>query len=245
MPDIPSRRQRAFYIKIAVLFYVVWIVVIELEGRFAATLPGIDLGTAFDQRIPLIPQLVWAYLLCYFLPLLPVFVTRDWHRFNRGLLAILVANVPALAVYLLLPVHLTRPELSGSLSERVLQFIYATDYQPSANKLPSLHVVFSWLAYLMCRKQGLPRWGEWTVGVLALVISLSTLFVKQHILYDVLSGVVWAFVAWWLAGKFYERLCRPEWDAPTAVKAVARQLAPATVISVVLLLALARILPVY
>lgn len=244
MPEISSGRQRAFYVKIAVLFYVVWIVVIELVGRFAATLPGVELTTALDRRMPLIPEFVWVYQLCYYFPLLPLIVAKDWHRFNRGLLAIVVANVPALAMYLLMPVHIARPELGASFSERVLHFIYTTDYQPSANKLPSLHVIFSWLVYVMCRKQGLPRWSEWTVGGLAFLISVSTLFVKQHILYDVVSGTAWAFVAWWLAGKLYEHLRRPEWDALTAVKAMARRLAPALLICAALLFTLTRIVPI-
>ena len=244
MSEISRDRHRAFYFKIAVLFYVVWIVVIELVGRFAATLPGIELTTALDRRIPLLPGFVWVYQLCYYFPLLPLIVATDWHRFNRGLLAIVVANLPALAMYLIMPVHIARPELGTSFSERVLHFIYTTDYQPSANKLPSLHVVFAWLVYLMCRKQGLPRWGEWAVGGLAFFISLSTLFIKQHILYDVVSGTAWAFAAWWLAGKLYEHWRRPEWDGPTAAKKVARRMAPALLIGAALLILLTRIVPI-
>jgi membrane-associated phospholipid phosphatase len=243
--EVPAARHRFFYVKVAALFYVVWIVVIEVVGRFAATLPGADLTTSFDQRIPLLPGFVWVYQICYYFPLLPLVIAQDWHRFNRGLLAIVVANLPALAMYLLVPVHIARPELGHSLSERVLHFIYTTDYQPSANKLPSLHVVFAWLVFLMCRRQGLPRWGEWTVGALAILISLSTLFIKQHILYDVVSGTVWAFAAWGLAGKLYARWRQPEWDAPTTIKAIGRRMAPALLIGAALLILLSRIVPMY
>jgi membrane-associated phospholipid phosphatase len=245
MPEVFRDRHRVFYLKIAVLFYVVWIVIIEVVGRFAATLPGVELTTALDRRIPLVPAFVWVYQLCYYFPLLPLIVAKDWHRFNRGLLAIVLGNLPALAVYLLVPLHIARPELGSSFSERVLHFIYTTDYQPSANKLPSLHVVFAWLVFLMCRKQGLPRWGEWAVGALAFLISVSTLFVKQHILYDVVSGTAWAFAAWWLAGKLYEHWRRPEWDARTAVMAVALRMVPFLLICAALLIILSRIVPIY
>jgi membrane-associated phospholipid phosphatase len=147
-------------------------------------------------------------------------------------------------MYLIFPVYIARPELGNSFSERVLHFIYTTDYQPSANKLPSLHVVFSWIVYLMCRKQGLSRWAEHLIFWLAFLISISTLFVKQHILYDVVSGTAWAFLAWWLAGKFYDRIRRPEWDAPTTLKAAARRIAPALAIFAVLFFILITIVPI-
>lgn len=234
---------RGFYIKVAVVFYVVWIVVIEMVGRFAATLPTTEITTALDRSIPLIPQFVWAYQLCYYFPILPLMIAKDWHRFNQGLLSIIVANLPALAMYLIFPVFIARPELGNSFSERVLHFIYTTDYQPSANKLPSLHVVFSWLVYLMCRKQGLGRWGEAIVFFLAFIISISTLFVKQHIVYDVVSGTVWAFAAWWLAGKLYNRLRRPDWDAPTATKKVLWRILPVLAAYAAMMLFLVSIVP--
>ena len=244
MPDIFRDRQRGFYVKVAVLFYIVWIVVIEMVGRFAATLPTTEITTALDRKIPLIPEFVWAYQLCYYFPLLPFFIAKDWHRFNRGLLTIVVANLPALAMYLIFPVFIARPELGHSFSERVLHFIYTTDYQPSANKLPSLHVVFSWIVYLMCRKQGLPRWAEQLIFWLAFVISVSTLFVKQHILYDVISGTAWAFAAWWIAGKLYDRIRKPELDAPATLKIAARKLLPAIAIFAILFLILAAVVPI-
>ena len=48
--------------------------------------------------------------------------------------------------YLALPIAFPRPELGSSLAERVLAVEYAADFRPGANKLPSLHVTFAWLA---------------------------------------------------------------------------------------------------
>jgi membrane-associated phospholipid phosphatase len=68
-----------------------------------------------------------------------------------------------------------------------------------------VHVTFAWIVYLLCRSQGLGRVREGLILLTAALISVSTLFVKQHILLDVLAGAVWAFVAWGAAGRLYPR----------------------------------------
>jgi membrane-associated phospholipid phosphatase len=52
----------------------------------------------------------------------------------------------------------------------------------------------------------------------AMLISVSTLFVKQHILLDVLAGAAWAFAAWFAAGRLYPRLAVQGTDPPEALK---------------------------
>jgi len=39
---------------------------------------------------------------------------------------------------------------------------------------------------------------------------LSTLLVKQHLLWDVVAGVLWALASWRLASSLYQRRMQPE-----------------------------------
>ena len=64
------------------------------------------------------------------------------------------------------------------------------------NHFPSLHVAFSWLAVHASQVSRRTRVG---LAVLAVGISVSTLFVKQHYIADVLYGFGLAWTAWWLA----------------------------------------------
>ena len=170
------------------------------------------------------------YVLCYVFPLLPIFVIKDWHRFNRGLLSIILANLSAFLVYLTLPVAFPRPELGQGLSERLLSFIYGVDFYPGANKLPSLHVTFAWTVCLVCRKQRLNRLGEGLVFFLAGMISISALFVKQHIILDVVVGTGWAFAAWVSAGYLYRLLIDPQLNAQVGLRQMTRKLVPVFVV---------------
>jgi len=228
-------QERRFYIKASLLAYLAWIIVFEAVGFYAVTLPTRDVTLPLDRHIPLISGFIWPYLLCYIFPFLPLFVVKDWHRFNIAALAVLLANAAAFLVYFLLPIAFPRPDLGPSLSDRILALQYRYDFQPGANKLPSLHVTFAWVVYLVCGKQGLGRFRESLVFLTALLISVSTLFVKQHILLDVLAGAAWGFAAWFAAGRLYPRLAAPDLGPPEAFKRVIRKAALPLFLYVVLL----------
>jgi membrane-associated phospholipid phosphatase len=200
----PERRR---YLKLALFGYVVWLVCFELVGRLAARLPTHDLRTSLDLTIPLWPPAVWVYEACYLLPLIPALLVRDFQRLNIGILAALLANLSAFVVYFAFPVAFPRPPLGDSWAERVLAFEYAWDFQPGANKLPSLHVATSWLTWLICLRQGLPALVVTALGLLAIAISVSTLFVKQHLVIDVVFGMAWAFGWFALATRLYRAWC--------------------------------------
>lgn len=197
--------MRKRYLVVLLGAYVMWVLCYELVGHLAARLPTFDLTTEWDRAIPLWPPAVWAYESCYLLPLLPVLLARDWHRINVWLLACLLANLSAFVVYFALPVAFPRPALGDSLAERVIGWEYAIDFDPGANNLPSMHVTLSWLAAFACARQGRSAWLVGALGLLAVLISLSTLLVKQHLLWDVGAGLIWALASWRLAGTWYER----------------------------------------
>jgi membrane-associated phospholipid phosphatase len=216
-------QERAYYIKISLLAYLIWIIVFEAVGLYAVALPTIDVTLPLDRRIPLIPEFIWPYLLCYVFPFLPLIVVKDWHRFNKALLAIILANAAAFLVYFLFPIAFPRPDLGASLSDRVLALQFRYDFNPGANKLPSLHVTYAWIVYLVCLKQGQGRFREGLIFLTAVLVSVSTLFVKQHILLDVVAGAAWAFAAWFAAGLLYPRFATPGTRPPDAFKRLARK----------------------
>jgi membrane-associated phospholipid phosphatase len=218
--------DRKFYLKISLVVYFIWAIVFEAVGWYATTLPTRDFTTDIDRQIPLIPAFVWPYVLCYVFPLLPLFVVKDWHRFNRALLSIILANLSAFVLYLIMPIAFPRPVLGETLSERLLSVIYGVDFHPGANKLPSLHVTFAWVTYLVCRGQRLNRFGDSIVFLLAVAITSAALLVKQHIILDVFVGIFWAFSARILAGYFYRFWTNPHIDARTGLKQITEKLAP-------------------
>ena len=205
MTPAELKKDRAYFIVIWLITYSLWTVFFLMVGEYASTLHRYDLTTGLDHAIPLMPGFVWFYVLSYAYPLLPLFITKDWHRFTQGLIAFVIANFSAAIVYVALPVAMTQPALGTSLSERMLASIYAHDFIPSANKLPSMHVIAAWVLYFMCIGQGQKKVIERLIGVGAVLITISTVFTKQHLVLDVFTGLAWAWLSWKAAGALQAR----------------------------------------
>src|SRR5262249_57108773 len=146
-PWIASRRQ---LLVVTLIGYLAWLLVFEAVGRFASTLVTTDVTLEIDRRIPFWPAMIWVYELCYLLPLAPPLAVQDGHRFNRVLLAFLLANVVACAAYLVFPVDFPHPVPGAGLSRPAVAVEDAADFHPRANHLPSLHVTVGWRIFGAC-----------------------------------------------------------------------------------------------
>lgn len=221
------------YAGILLVAYAIWFVTFMAVGRYAATLPTRDLTSALDRAIPLVPSFVWPYELCYALPVAALFVLRDFRRFDRALVAIGLASASAYVVYVCFPIAFPRPAMGDSLAERVLALEYAADFQPGANKLPSMHVALSWIMGIaMLGQRG--RACDVFIAALVLAITASTVFVKQHLVIDVVAGIAWGVGAWQIVGRFarHDRRARAEWTtALTSPTLAARGAADGTATS--------------
>lgn len=80
------------------------------------------------------------------------------------------------------------------------QFIYSAD--PPNNLFPSLHCYTSWMVFRgSMRCDGLRPWYKVYCLVLSVLIFLSTLFVKQHVFLDVVSGILLAELVLFISKK--------------------------------------------
>ena len=220
-----GQSERLFYLKATLILYVVWIAVFELVGNVAKTLPTVDLTLPIDRHIPFIALFMWPYLLTHVWPFLPFAAVTDWHRVNRAFLAILLSNMTAYLVYMLIPVAFPRPELGTTLAERLLAWYYRIDFYPGANKLPSNHVAFVWITSIACLRQRLGRIGDGLMLMGAAVVTVSTLFVKQHIFLDAVLGVIWGLACWSVAGRLYPVIVGPGATPAEGLKRLARKVA--------------------
>lgn len=216
---MPGGSERAFFLKVMLAAYATWLAAYELVGLAASRLPTVDLTSALDRAIPLVPAFVWPYEACYLVPFVVPFVLRDWHRFNVGLLALLLANLTAFVVYFALPIAFPHPPLGASLAERVLALEYAADFSPGANAFPSMHVAITWILVAAALGQR-TRLVDGLLLALALAITASTVFVKMHLVIDAVGGLAWGLGAWVIAGRAYARLV----DAGTSPREALLQL---------------------
>ncbi len=149
--------------------------------------------TPLDRLIPFQPGWVWAYAAFFPFWLYGYFRTARLGRedFERLAAAHMLAELGCCLLFVLLPTTNVRPALPSGLSSAVLGLVYRLD--PPTDLFPSIHCMVSWMCWLGVR--GDPRVSRTERLVFCLVavaICASTLFVRQHVLADVLAGTALA-----------------------------------------------------
>lgn len=153
--------------------------------------------TSFEKNLPLVPWTVLLYTSDYFLVGSAVFLLKElpvFQRFARR--ATLVLLISGLCFWLF-PTQYPRPELSTptSFSEHLLSWVWFID--APTNCFPSLHVGFTTLAVFSVSSGLRPFYALWALAVFA-----SVLTTKQHYLWDIGGGVVFALLCSALVGHF-------------------------------------------
>jgi hypothetical protein len=158
-----------------------------------------DLATPFDSAIPFLGWTVWIYLAGLALIAAPVFALRAEPAFRRAAGSCALIVLASLACFVAMPV--SSPGLReaavmagpDSLTAWAVRALHGID--PPGNLFPSLHVSLSALAcWSIAEAQ--PRW-RWALCAALAVIAVSVATTKQHLLLDVLGGLVlaWAVCA--------------------------------------------------
>ena len=181
-------------------------------NRFSIGRPAHRLFLPGEEGLPFLPAFEYFYLTGYFLPLLLVLYPPDARGLRRLVKAFALVLAVAYAAYLSFPVYLERPVFQP---DSLATWLIALEYRdPSYNHFPSLHVALGCLVFLACRE----RLGRARLPLAGLVAGMcvSTLFVKQHYLVDVLFGAALAAGAWRLAVRSLFRFEKLYADLVTA-----------------------------
>lgn len=162
--------------------------------------PAYTLGITLDSCIPFVPFWAWFYVLYFVVIVTPFFFINDYRELKLSIISYSIAATITLCFYFFWRTYMIRPEVIGNgVSEWLVKMIYRADNP--YNCFPSQHVTFSWLAAMVARRKNKVFGGIWVV--LALLISLSTLFIKQHWFMDLLSGIITAIVAYLLVFEIF------------------------------------------
>ena len=190
MPRLASNRER---LAICLAVAAVWSFGYLGVGAWNSGRPASVLAWDPIHAFPFASVFIVPYLSAYVLPLWAIAVLRE-RKVLRAFAAVVVGTILASALgFVLWPLTIHRPDIGiASLSDRALAALYEAD-RP-VNLFPSLHVSLSFL-FAAAIGYARPRWRAWTLAWAAL-IAVSTLFTRQHYLFDVLGGIVLAWIGW-------------------------------------------------
>lgn len=163
-----------------------------------------DFTTEFDRAVPLIPQWVWIYVICYLFWIVNYIMIGHLGKetLYRFVAADMSSRIICMLFFILLPTTNIRPELIGdSTSIQILSFVYKVDLP--MNLFPSIHCLVSWFCYIGIRgRKEIPAWYRCFSCIFAIAVMLSTQFTKQHYVIDIFGAVALAEISYYLSKKY-------------------------------------------
>lgn len=161
-----------------------------------------NIESPLDRLIPFWPPSVTVYLGCYLFWIANyILIARQGKReVCQFFSADFISRIVCMAFYLLFPTTNTRPDVQpDGIWNQLMVFLYSAD--AADNLFPSIHCLVSWFCYIGLRGyRNVPRWYKSCSCIMALMVCMSTLLTKQHVMIDVCGGVFLAEICLW-AGK--------------------------------------------
>lgn len=151
---------------------------------------SINLTTLIDNALPLIPWFILFYLLAYIFPLAAFFIAETKKELKLILKTFILMFLTASVIFIIFPVAIQHQEIATTdIFSGMLAFL-RSQLDNQWNAFPSFHVASAFLTSLIVikkkKKQGT------ILMLLGILIMLSTLFTRQHVILDVLAGLATA-----------------------------------------------------
>ena len=164
-----------------------------------------NIESNLDLRLPFLPQFLIIYFGCYiFWAANYILAARqDREEVYRFFTADFISRCVCLVIFLAYPTTNTRPVIEGSgFWDLLAGWLYSID--AADNLFPSIHCLVSWFCFLAVKGQKkILIWYKAVSFILAVLVFLSTLFTKQHVIVDVAGGIFLAQGCFWI-GKHTE-----------------------------------------
>lgn len=157
-----------------------------------------DYTSELDKKIPLVKWFIFIYVGCYiFWAVNYIIICRvSKKKCYELVIADLIGKIVCLVFYQLLPTTYCRPDVQiTGVSTWLINYIYSVD--SPTNLFPSMHCLVSWYCFAGIRNEkSISKLYKLFSLVFTILIFMSTVLVKQHILIDIPVGVFVAEVAW-------------------------------------------------
>lgn len=202
------------YSRLPLLLVVVWNQSVYYGARIlTANRYHYNIELGIDKTMPFLPWTVSIYFLCYlfWIANYVICARQEKEAAYRFMCADCLAKFACFACFLIIPTTNIRPTVEGQgIWNELMRFLYQAD--SADNLFPSIHCLVSWFCYIGIRgKRNIPLWYRCFSCFAAFAVFFSTLATKQHVIVDVIGGVLLAEVCYFITGhtaitKGYTRL---------------------------------------
>ena len=126
---------------------------------------------------------------------------REREYAYRFFTADFLSRMVCLVFFIAYPTTLERTVVEGSgIFEEAVRLLYALD--APTNLFPSIHCLVSWFCFIgIVGDKNIKKWYKIASFFMALAVFISTLTTRQHVILDVIAGVILAQLTYYISQK--------------------------------------------
>ena len=179
-----------------ILIFLLVMVLYFVTNRLNVGREVYDFGIFLDNLIPLVTWFVYFYLAYFILMLIPFFISNNTKSLTwRYCVSIIVSSL----FFVIIPTSIYRPLLENvNLNNYLVNMIHYLD--KPYNLFPSLHAALLTLSFMFLYKHDKKL--SYKLSPLFILSFISTVFIKQHYVLDLIGGVLVALISIKIADKF-------------------------------------------
>ncbi len=202
------------------------------------TIPSVELQRWLDARhdTPLAVLAAFAYMSHFFVPVLLGFYVWYWRKgvgFNTLMWTYITVSFLAAVVYVLMPAAPPWMAAERGVVPPVFDVIKhglqvlgmdtlarlkgdTSALYLTAAAFPSIHAAFPFIGVLVTRAYRMPRWVRIAMVAHLCIIWFTIVYTGEHYVTDILGGVAFSLVAWWIVRRVGDRLAVRPIPLPSA-----------------------------
>lgn len=199
------------YLPLGAMLLFNWLVYFGTRS-FTTGMRHYSMYTHLDEIIPFVPAFISVYILAYAQWVFGygIIARENKQIFYRIVIAEIIAKAMALVCFIAVPTTIERPEITGT---GVWDLLTVSVYNADApdNLFPSVHCLESWVCFrgaMYLKKPG--KWYKYASLVFTLLVFASTVFVKQHVVLDMVGAVAFVEIGMFISGKIQKHRCVAE-----------------------------------
>ena len=189
------KKEKKYFISISLLMFIQMFLYMTL--KYFQTNP-IYINSYLDDYIPFIGYFVYIYDLFYPFCFVALYFLykKDEKSYFKGVISGIIGYIICNIIFIFMPTIMFRPPIPSYdfLTNLVIKITFYFD-EPPLNCFPSIHCLFCFQVIYSYLISKYPLKGKIIAVTCALLIILSTLFIKQHFVLDVISALLVCLIA--------------------------------------------------
>jgi hypothetical protein len=147
--------------------------------------------------VPFIKYFIYPYNIWYPFVILSSFLIYKYNniKFKPFIISMILVSILAEITFFIYPTEVIRPEVTvNDFTTWLIDFTYKSD-TPAVHCLPSVHCLFTFIStYYVLISKNIKSYKKITLSIVAILIVLSTIFIKQHIVEDIFLALIYATI---------------------------------------------------